>query len=79
MYLCKVLDEILHALVKVFSSESGWLCRVQVRETLTQVRGEEVGIEPNNIDWVCVERGREGGSEKGREMKERHSPSWIWR
>ena len=67
MYLCEVLDEILHALLKVFSSECGWLCRVQMRETLTQVRGEEVGIEPNNIDWVCVERGREGGREGGRD------------
>ena len=31
-----------------------------MRDALTQVGGEEVGVETDNIDWVCVERGRVG-------------------
>ena len=65
VYLCEVFSEVLHSFVQFFSGECGWFCRVQVRDALTQVGGKEVGVEPNNIHWVCVERGKEGGS-KGR-------------
>ena len=65
VYLCEILSEVLHSFVQVFSGECGWFRRVQVRDALTQVGGKEVGVEPNNIHWVYVERGREGGS-KGR-------------
>ena len=62
VYLCEVLNKVLHSLVQVFSGECGWFRRVQVRDALTQVRGKEVGVETDNIHWVCVEV---GGGEKG--------------
>ena len=45
-----------------------------MRNALTQVGGEEVGVKTDNIHWVCVERGRvrvrwgerERGGKKGR-------------
>ena len=58
VYLCEVLNKVRHSLVQVFSSECGWFRRVQVRDALTQVGGKEVGVETDNIHWVCVERGR---------------------
>ena len=36
-----------------------------MRDALTQVRGKEVGVEANNIHWICVERGRVGEREEG--------------
>ena len=60
VYLCEVLNKVLHSFIQVFSGECGWFRRVYVRDALTQVGGEEVGVETDNIDWVCVERGRVG-------------------
>ena len=62
VYLCEIFNKVLHPFIQVFSSKHGYFSRNQSGGNSLQVRGQEVRIETNDIDWVCGER--EGGQGK---------------